>query len=239
MLEVIGRKSPSQKNRDKQVRLSACAARVFVEANESTGGTEALVFEDGTCLLEHKTFLKLLKTHYPKKNINFEADERKIKFATTTLPVSSYSHSVTSPGIFKVFPVTDAWLSQSRTKTSQAYETKMAMRLPHADKAVVGREKIVDYLLNPEHRIGASKANFFIKFGFSVDKWEALAEALRVHGQTNEVKRMRETGFGPRYEVEGTLKTPDGREPIVRSVWQLDKGTVAPTLITAYPLEAR
>jgi hypothetical protein len=130
MLEVIGRKAPSKKWRDKEVRLSACAPRVFVEANESTGGVEALVFEDGTCLLSHKTFLKLLKTHFPNKNITVEADEHKIK-------------------------------------------------------------------------------------------------------------RVRETDFGPRYEVEGSLKTPDGREPFIRSVWQFDKGEVAPRLITAYPLEAR
>jgi hypothetical protein len=49
---------------------------------------------------------------------------------------------------------------------------------------------------------------------------------------------MRETGFGPRYEVEGKLHAPDGRSPLIRSVWQLDRGEVAPRLITAYPLES-
>jgi hypothetical protein len=110
------------------------------------------------------------------------------------------------------------------------------MKLPNADKVVVERRKIVDYLLNPKHRFGASKAEFFIHFGFQVKDWEQLAQALRRHGQTHEVKRMQETGFGPRYEVEGKLNTPDGRSPLVRSVWQLDQGTVAPRLITAYPL---
>jgi hypothetical protein len=113
------------------------------------------------------------------------------------------------------------------------------MKLPNATKAVVERDKILVYLLNPEHQIGASKAQFFTRFGFSAGKWEQLAEALLVHGQTHEVKRVRETNFGPRYEVEGALKTPGGREPFIRSVWQMDKGTVAPRLITAYPLEAR
>jgi hypothetical protein len=80
----------------------------------------------------------------------------------------------------------------------------------------------VDYLLNPKHRFGASKAEFFIHYGFQVKDWEQLAQALRRHGQTHEVKRMQETGFGPRYEVEGKLSTPDGRWPLVRSVWQLD-----------------
>ena len=110
------------------------------------------------------------------------------------------------------------------------------MKLPNAANAVVECEKIVGYLLDSEHLIGASKANFFSKFGFSADQREVLADALRVHGQTHEVKRTRETGFGPRYEIEGTLTAPDGREPMVRSVWQLDKGAVAPRLITAYPL---
>ena len=44
-------------------------------------------------------------------------------------------------------------------------------------------------------------------------------------------------GFGPRYEVEGILITPDGRRPRLRSVWQVDEGQLAPRLITAYPLE--
>jgi len=111
------------------------------------------------------------------------------------------------------------------------------MKLPNADKATVERRKIVDYLLNPAHRYGAGKAGFFIKFGFQMKEWEQLARALRDHGQAHEVKRVRETGYGPRYEVEGKLNAPDGRSPRVRSVWQMDRGDVAPRLITAYPLE--
>ena len=111
------------------------------------------------------------------------------------------------------------------------------MKLPNANKAVVEREKIVDYLLNPVHRYGASKARFFSAFGFRAEKWEVLAEALLQHGQTQAVKRTRETGFGPRYEVEGRLRAVDGRSPRLRTVWQWDHGAVAPRLITAYPLE--
>src|SRR5258706_244015 len=166
VLEVIGRKAPSKKWREKEVRLLACAPRVFVEANESAGGIEALVLEDGTCFLEHKIFLKLLKTHFPKKNITVEGDEHKITFATTTLPVSGYSRTFTPPAKFKVFSVTDVWISQRRTEATQTQGTKAPVMLPHAEEAVVEREKIQGYLLNPEHRIGASKAHFFASFGF-------------------------------------------------------------------------
>lgn len=112
------------------------------------------------------------------------------------------------------------------------------MKLPGADKLVVEREKIADYLLNPAHRFGASKARFFAHFGFRMTAWEQLARALREHGREHDVTKTRETGFGPRFEVEGGLRCPNGRHPRVRSVWQLDQGAVAPRLLTAYPLEA-
>ena len=73
--------------------------------------------------------------------------------------------------------------------------------------------------------------------GFEPDTWQILAEALREHGRTHEIVRAYETGFGTRSIVEGELNTPDGRRPRVRSVWQFDEGTIAPRLITAYPLE--
>jgi len=111
------------------------------------------------------------------------------------------------------------------------------MKLPHAELSVVEEAKIVDYLLNPDHLFGASKARFFAPFGFRAQEWLGLAVALRAHGQQNEVVKTRETGFGPRYEVDGELESPDGRRPRVRTVWQLDKGQIAPRLITALPLE--
>lgn len=112
------------------------------------------------------------------------------------------------------------------------------MKLPSAHLAIVEREKVADYLLNPLHRFGSSKSRFFAVFGFNNTAWPALADALRNHGETHEVARWRETGFGPRYEVEGELPSPDGRCPRVRTVWQVDKGQIAPRLITAYPLPA-
>ena len=111
------------------------------------------------------------------------------------------------------------------------------MKLPNAHLAIVEEEKILGYLLNSSHRYGASKARFFAGFGFRLGDWGVLARALREHGQRCEVSTERATGFGPRYELDGPLNTPDGRTPRVRTVWQLDLGQVAPRLITAYPLE--
>ena len=111
------------------------------------------------------------------------------------------------------------------------------MKLPNPDRLIVEQEKIADYLLNPIHRYGASKARFFGDFGFRKEDWETMAEALREHGRENEIVRTRETGFGPRYEVEGEIRAPNGRRPRIRTIWQLDRGQIAPRLITAYPSE--
>jgi hypothetical protein len=50
--------------------------------------------------------------------------------------------------------------------------------LPAREWLLVEREKIVDYLLNPDHRYGASKARFFGTFGFRREAWEVLRDAL-------------------------------------------------------------
>ena len=109
------------------------------------------------------------------------------------------------------------------------------MKLPKLDRLIIEREKVADYLLNPTHRYGASKARFFSKFGFRREKWETLAQALRDHARNNEIVRTIETGFGPRFLVEGEVKTPDGRRMHLRTIWQFDRGEIAPRLITAYP----
>jgi hypothetical protein len=111
------------------------------------------------------------------------------------------------------------------------------MKLPNFESAQVDRQKIVEYLLNPLHRYGASKARFFAEFGFGPEDWRRLADALREHARSNEVASRKDTLFGPRFEVDGEMRTPSGKRPRVRSVWQMDEGEIGPRLITAYPLE--
>ena len=111
------------------------------------------------------------------------------------------------------------------------------MRLPNSESVRIERQKVTEYLLNTTHRYGASKARFFADFGFGPANWEELAAALRAHARDNEVVRRKDTFFGPRFEVDGKLRTPSGERPIVRSVWQMDTGEITPRLITVYPLE--
>jgi hypothetical protein len=107
--------------------------------------------------------------------------------------------------------------------------------LPGADRIVIFRAKLVGYLLNAAHPDGGPKARFFERFGFAAGRWRELADALRRHAQTHPA-RAEPSPYGTRWIVEGTISTPSGRSPRVRSVWFTDTAGAAPRLVTAYPL---
>jgi hypothetical protein len=110
------------------------------------------------------------------------------------------------------------------------------MKLPNGDKAQVPQTKITKYLLSLAHEDGRSKANFFLHFGFSPDKWQELAAALQQHAQQQTVTTVETSPFGKRYIIEGTIKAPNGRTPFVRTIWFIEDGEETPRLVTAYPL---
>lgn len=98
------------------------------------------------------------------------------------------------------------------------------------------RDKITEYLLCTSHPDGGSKAAFFAKFGFKMENWKILAESLRKQGVSNPVVKIMESAYGTRYNIDGLLETPDGRNPKVRTVWIIEKEKTVPRLITAHPL---
>ncbi len=109
------------------------------------------------------------------------------------------------------------------------------MKLPHHEKAIIRRAKIVDYLLSRAHKDGRGKAEFFESFGFNSEHWEILSEAIKRHAGEHEVNKSETSPFGMRYIIDGALDAPDGRRPEVRAVWFIEAGTDVPYLATAYP----
>jgi hypothetical protein len=113
------------------------------------------------------------------------------------------------------------------------------VKLPNLERAQVSRAKVVDYLLNTIHPDGQTKARFFLRFGFSIDSWEAMAAALVQHAQEHDVTSVKTSSHGVEYVIEGELHTPDERNPSVRSVWIIDSGDDVPRVVTAYPIGRR
>ena len=73
------------------------------------------------------------------------------------------------------------------------------MRLPNADNALVQVAKARDYL-PPDYPEGGGKSGFFVRFNFYRERWEVLADALRVHGVSNEVTNVIETSHGMKFK---------------------------------------
>ena len=108
-------------------------------------------------------------------------------------------------------------------------------RLPHPDRAILPEDKLVSYLLSVRHSVGRAKARFLEGFGFRAQHWRVLREAIIAHAMTNDVTASHQTRFGTRYEIDGPLPTPDGRNPIVRVVWFVESEETAPRLVTLIP----
>ncbi len=112
------------------------------------------------------------------------------------------------------------------------------MKLPNAEKAVVTREKIVDYLLNPAHPDNGGKAAFFEGLGFRRDKWETLAKALQTMAAQAEVTQSIESPHGRKYVILGRIETPGGKAAMAQTIWIVDTGLDVARLVTAYPRKA-
>ncbi len=110
------------------------------------------------------------------------------------------------------------------------------MTLPNLDRAVIRTEKISDYLLSTVHPAGRHKARFFVLFGFSRNEPKALVQSLIEHARSNEVSAVDRTAFGTRYTIDGTVVSPDGRNPRLRVIWFIESGRDIPYFVTAYPL---
>ena len=110
------------------------------------------------------------------------------------------------------------------------------MKLPNCEHAIVPRAKVVDYLLSDTHRDGRHKATFFKSFGFAVEEWEMLARELREHAAEHDVVRVEVSPHGQRYIIEGIIRSPDARNPLIRVVWFVESDEDTPRFVTAYPL---
>ena len=108
------------------------------------------------------------------------------------------------------------------------------MPFPNADHAVIAEEKIRDYLLNPSHPIGGSKAVWFASIGYALGNWQDLADDLLNVARTSEDFVAKSSPFGVKYEVSGARGRPGHRPGLVVSVWIVDEND-HPRLVTAYP----
>ncbi|HUT89313.1 MAG TPA: hypothetical protein VMY37_07440 [Thermoguttaceae bacterium] len=108
------------------------------------------------------------------------------------------------------------------------------MKMPGADNALISTEKVVCYLLNPDHPDGASKAKVLAHAGFDRSRPEELEEALRTQHLGRDARLGKSSAFGTKYEVSGPSSGPQGTV-MATSVWMIRHGESFPRLITLVP----
>ena len=111
------------------------------------------------------------------------------------------------------------------------------MKLPEAERAVIEPAKIRDYLLSTSHPVGRFKAPFFASLGYTSANWRLLANDLRDLAVSRDAEFGRDSPYGQKYEICGTLNGPAGRSARVRTVWIILFGGDVPHFVTALPGE--
>jgi hypothetical protein len=104
------------------------------------------------------------------------------------------------------------------------------MKLPEAQRAVIAAAKIRDYLLSTSHPVGRFKAPFFASLGYTVADWRRLEQDLLVLAGAGEAEPGRESSYGQKYEIRGTLNGPSGKSASVLTVWIVRFKVMFPSL---------
>jgi hypothetical protein len=105
----------------------------------------------------------------------------------------------------------------------------VTLRLPNAHNVIIEPQKLT-YLLVRD----PGKAKFWTGFGFDPSNPQELDAALRHHVQRNAIDEVFITPHGAKFNVRCNIRTPNGRNPCVLSVWIFDLGKTGARLVTAY-----
>ncbi len=110
------------------------------------------------------------------------------------------------------------------------------MKLPNGERAVVDRQKLVAYSLDPEHDEGRHKAHLFQSLvGINLENAELLLGTLEQAADTGEAVKGKLDNYGQRYVIDFDFVGPEGTAK-VRSVWIIPDGEDFPRLVTCFIL---
>lgn len=110
------------------------------------------------------------------------------------------------------------------------------MKLPNPERAVIDRQKLSTYCLNPEHPDGRHKARVFKSaLGIGLDEVEELEQVLLCAIQIHDALPTRRNQYGQKYIVDFTMTRLD-KQVVVRSAWIVRDTEDFPRLVTCYVL---
>lgn len=105
------------------------------------------------------------------------------------------------------------------------------------ESTIIAPEKLYEYILNPFHPDGKSKAQFLQEIGYDQAHWQLLEKDLREQHLSIEADRGKESNYGQKYEIVAPLAGPNGKEHRIRSIWMIRHGENFARFITLIPEE--
>ncbi len=107
--------------------------------------------------------------------------------------------------------------------------------LPDAEKADIPRDKLADYVLNPEHETGRHKARVFRSaLGFTAENWEDLRDQIATGVLSADISSVRVGLYGTRYSVPVMIEGTNGKSHEVITAWIVEEEGQRPRLTSAY-----
>ncbi|MBD2021648.1 hypothetical protein H6F43_15820 [Leptolyngbya sp. FACHB-36] len=111
--------------------------------------------------------------------------------------------------------------------------------LPNAQAVEIDLRKFEDYSMNPGNPGNQGKWVTFAAVGYDVQNPQNRIAAaqdvvtqLRQQLSKTPATQGQSNRYGPRFEVRVVIRGANGREGTLVTIWQLDRGTEIPRLIT-------
>ena len=107
------------------------------------------------------------------------------------------------------------------------------MPIPDAADIFVSADKVLRFLLVPEHKDNKGRARLLFGLGYSVEDWETLASDLRSMALECDAIAV-PSQHGRRFHVHGMLNGSKGSRPF-RTIWEIRPGEDVARFVSAYP----
>src|SRR5437868_6618239 len=116
---------------------------------------------------------------------------------------------------------------------SDEARTPHPQAIPNYQQAVIPRDKLERYALNPDHDPGKHKARVFRSaLGFEQNDWEVLCQRILAELPFHAAGFKGKTPYGERYQVILPIAGLNGKTKDVLTAWIVETGSDLPKLTT-------
>ncbi len=110
------------------------------------------------------------------------------------------------------------------------------MKLPNYEKAIVDNAKLLDYCLDPEHKVGKHKARVFqAALGINLDNFYILKNAILDAVLSEDAIFTNKIAYGDLYNLDFDLTYLE-RTATIRTAWIIRNEENFPRLTTCFVL---